>query len=270
MDISSTYNLNDGSKMPVLGFGTYKLASGSEAYSSVLHALRTGYRLIDTASYYRNEEEVGKAIRASGIPRSEIFVTTKIWNDQHADPAAAFEQSRKRLGLDYIDLYLIHWPVPERKETWKALCRLKDGGKAHSIGVANFTVRHLEDFLSSTDVVPAVNQFEFSPFLYQKELLEYCKKHKIQVEAYAPLTRSGKFSHPVIAELAAKHSHTPAQILVRWCIQHGVVPIPKSKTPARIEENARVFDFALSPTDMKKLDSLNEDYRVAPDPTRMP
>src|SRR3989344_6752272 len=157
MDISSTYNLNDGSKMPVLGFGTYKLASGSEAYSSVLHALRTGYRLIDTASYYRNEEEVGKAIRASGIPRSEIFVTTKIWNDQHADPVAAFEQSRKRLRLDYIDLYLIHWPVPERKATWKTLLPLLHDNKVRSIGVANFTIRHLEDLLSSAEIVPAVN-----------------------------------------------------------------------------------------------------------------
>lgn len=270
MDISSTYKLNDGNKIPVLGFGTYRLASGKEAEEAVQHALRTGYRLIDTASYYRNEEDVGKAIRESGIQRSGIFVTTKIWNDQHADPVAAFEQSRKRLALDYIDLYLIHWPVVERKETWKAFCNLQKAGKARSIGVANFTIRHLEDLLSSTDVVPAVNQFEFTPFLYQKELLEFCKRHKIQVEAYAPLTRGAKFQHPVIAELSAKHSRTPSQVLLRWCIQHGVVPIPKSRTPARIEENAGAFNFSLTQADMQKLDSLNEKYRVAPDPTRMP
>lgn len=270
MDASSTYALNDGNRIPVLGFGTYKLAAGKEAYSSVLHALKTGYRLIDTASYYGNEQDVGKAIRASGIPREEVFVTTKIWNDQHGNPLAAFEQSRKRLSLDYMDLYLIHWPVPERKETWKALCALKEEGKARSIGVANFTIRHLEELLASSDVVPAVNQFEFTPFLYQKELLKYCKRHKIQVEAYAPLTRSSKFSHPVITELSAKHSRTPSQILLRWCIQHGVVPIPKSKTPSRIEENAAIFDFTLSSADMKKLDSLDENFRVAPDPTNMP
>ena len=270
MDISFTYKLNDGNRIPILGFGTYRLAAGNEAEEAVLHALRTGYRLIDTASYYGNEESVGKAIRESGIPREKIFVTTKIWNDQHADPIAAFEQSRKRLGLDYIDLYLIHWPVPERKKTWKAMCGLLHDNKVRSIGVANFTIRHLEDLLSSAEIVPAVNQVEFTPFLYQKELLEYCRKKGILLEAYAPLTRSGKFSHPVIAGLSAKHSRTPAQILLRWCMQHEVVPIPKSKTPARIDENAGVFDFTLSQSDMQKLDSLNEDYRVAPEPTRMP
>lgn len=270
MDLSSTCKLNDGNKIPVMGFGTYRLASGKEAEAAALHALRTGYRLIDTASYYRNEEDVGRAIRASGIAREEIFATTKIWNDQHGDPLAAFGESRRRLGLDYVDLYLIHWPVPERRETWKALCSMQDTGKIRSIGVANFTVRHLEDFLSSTDTVPAVNQVEFTPFLYQKDLLQYCKKKGILVEAYAPLTRGAKFQHPAISDIAAKRSRTPAQILLRWCIQHGVVPIPKSHTPARIDENARVFGFSLTASDMKKLDGLNEDYRVAPDPTDMP
>lgn len=270
MDASSTYTLNDGSEIPALGFGTYKLAAGKEAESAVLHALKTGYRLVDTASYYANETEVGAAIRSSGIPRPEIFVTTKIWNTEHGNPLAAFEASRKRLSLDYIDLYLIHWPVPERKQTWKTLLPLLKTGKLRSLGVCNFTVRHLEELLASSEVAPAVNQVEFTPFLFQKELLEYCKRHKIQLEAYAPLTRGAKFQHPVISELATKHSRTPSQILLRWCIQHGVVPLPKSRTPSRIEENAAAFDFALSPSDMKKLDSLGEGYRVAPDPTNMP
>ena len=270
MDISSSYKLNNGNRIPVLGFGTYKLAQGKETCDSVLHALKTGYRLIDTASYYGNEQDVSKAIRASGIPREKIFVTTKIWNTEHADPLAAFEASRKRLGLEFIDLYLIHWPVSERNRTWKTLLPMLKTGKVRSLGVSNFTIRHLEELAQHSDAVPAVNQVEFSPFLYQKELLEYSRKRKIVLEAYAPLTRGTKFNHSEIARLSAKHGKTAGQIMLRWLVQHGIVPLPKSKTLSRIGENAAIFDFSLSGPDMKKLDSLNEDYRVTWDPSGMP
>jgi diketogulonate reductase-like aldo/keto reductase len=267
MGIASAYKLNNSVRIPALGFGTYKTQPGRETEDAVSFALKTGYRLIDTATYYRNEKDVGKAVRDCSIPRKEIFVTTKIWNSDHGDPIGAFEKSLSLLKIDYIDLYLIHWPVEKiRNRTWKTLTGLLDGNKCRSIGVSNFTIRHLEELLAQTSVVPAVNQVEFSPFLFQKDLLDYCTRHKIQLEAYAPLTRGDKFEHPVVHAIAQKYSKTSAQVLLRWCVQHKVIPLPKSKTPQRIRENANIFDFSISAADMKKLDSLNENYRVTWNP----
>ncbi|MFA5106394.1 MAG: aldo/keto reductase [Candidatus Micrarchaeia archaeon] len=268
MDVKSTYSLNNGRKIPILGFGTWRLTS-SESVKAVSHALKSGYRLIDTAAYYQNEAEVGKAIRESKIHRKDVFVTTKLWNSDHSDPKAAFEKSLAALGLEYIDLYLIHWPVPERNESWKVLEGLLDSGKVKSIGVSNFTIRHLDELLDSASIVPAVNQVEFTPYLYQKELLDYCKKKGIRLEAYAPLTRGSKLADPLLSEIASKHKKTAAQVILRWSIQHGVIPLPKSEKPARIAENAALFDFQLDDKDMAMLDSLDEGLRMTWDPEEM-
>ena len=214
-------------------------------------------RLIDTAKFYGNEADVGAAVRESGLPREEIFITTKLWNDDHGfDPALkAFEASRKRLGFPTVDLYLIHWPVPrERRETWRALERILKEGSVRAVGVSNYTIPHLEELLSSSGVVPAVNQVELSPFLAQKPLIEFCRKHGIAVEAYSPLTKG----------------HRLPQILIRWGLQQGIIEIPKSAKPDHIKENAAVFDFEIRPDDMRAIDSLSEDLHVAWDPTGEP
>ncbi|HYS73001.1 MAG TPA: aldo/keto reductase [Thermoplasmata archaeon] len=259
--------------MPVLGLGVWRAASGKETQRAVATALDVGYRLIDTAKLYGNERDVGRAVRASKIPRDEIFITTKLWNTDHGSEAAlrAFEQSRRELGVDSIDLYLIHWPVPGlRQESWKALLDLKEKGLARSIGVSNYTIRHLEELLSASPIPPSVNQVEFHPFLYQADLLAFCQGHRIQLEAYSPLTRGHRLDHPVIKAVAADYRRTPAQILIRWGLQHGLVVIPKSVRPERIRENAQVFDFELSGTDMARLDALDERSHVAWDPDDLP
>ena len=268
MDISSTYALNNGVKIPVLGFGTWQL-NYQEGQKAVNQALKFGYRLIDTAAYYQNEAEVGEAIRASGISRSEIFVVTKLWNSDHFMAKEAFEKSLANLGLGYIDLYLIHWPVPERLESWKTLEKLLGSGKVKSIGVSNFTIRHLEELLDSASVVPAVNQVEFTPFLYQKDLLDYCRKKGIILEAYAPLTRGSRLADPNLEEIAASHKKTPAQVMLRWSVQKGVIPLPRSKNPARIKENADIFDFNLTGKEMNAIDSFDEGLRTTWDPESM-
>lgn len=267
---SLTLTLNDGHKIPLLGFGVYQSPPGRTTYESVSLALKTGYRHIDTASFYRNEADVGRAVRDCGLPRDEIFVTTKLWNsDQGYDRALkAFEHSLAELGLDYIDLYLLHWPVERRRlDSWKALAEIQRDGRCRSIGVSNYTIRHLEELISASDVIPAVNQVEFSPFLYQQELLTFCREASIVLEAYAPLTKGVRLSDPVLSRIAARHKRTPAQILIRWCIEHDVVTLPKSNTPSRIEENARVFDFELGADDLMELDSLDEGFRTSWDPT---
>lgn len=270
MDSISSYTvLNNGVKMPWLGLGVYKSKEGEEVENAVKTALKIGYRSIDTAALYENERGVGKAIRDSGIPREEIFVTTKVWNDRHGYDSTlnAFEESRKKLGLEYIDLYLIHWPVPEKfKETWRALEKLYRDGLVRAIGVSNFQIHHLEELMESCEVKPAVNQVEFHPLLTQKKLLVFCKEHNIQMEAWAPLMRGGVLDAPIIKKIAEKYGKTPAQVVLRWDLQHGVVTIPKSVREERIKENSDIFDFQLTSEEMGQIDSLNQDKRTGPAP----
>lgn len=269
----STVELNNKLKMPQLGFGTWKLREGSECENAVKWALEAGYRLVDTAAIYGNEESVGKAVRESGVLREEIFLTTKLWNDDHERVEKACEESLKRLGTDYVDLYLIHWPVEDgRLQAWKALEKLYESGKCRAIGVSNFTIYHLEDLLEEGrySIVPAVNQVESSPFLFQKGLAEYCGKKRIVIEAYSPLARAHKMDNPVLKKIAAAHSKTPAQVMLRWSLQHGFVTIPKSSRKERIKENFNVFDFSLSRQEMNELDALNENYRTCWDPSSIP
>lgn len=267
--LSDSVKLANGVEMPRLGLGVWKAKDGEEVENAVKAAIETGYRLIDTAAVYKNEEGVGKAIKASGIMREELFITTKVWNDQqgYESTLQAFEESRKKLGLEYLDLYLIHWPVKEKfKETWKALEKLYQDGWVKAIGVSNFQVHHLKDLIADAKVKPMVNQVEFHPYLTQKELLSYCKEENIQMEAWSPLMQGEVVRVDVIKELAEKYGKTPAQIVLRWDLQHGVVTIPKSVKEHRIRENADVFDFELSPEDMDKLDALNKNHRFGPDP----
>jgi methylglyoxal/glyoxal reductase len=273
MTIASTRKLNSGVEIPALGLGVYQIPSGRATEEAVKFALGVGYRHIDTAKLYGNEESVGKAVRESGVPRESVFVTTKLWNSDHGYDSAirAGEASLRRLGLGYIDLYLIHWPVQGlRRESWRALIELKRRGVCKSIGVSNYTVKHLQELLGESDEVPDVNQVEFNPFLYQEKLLRFCNESRIQLEAYSPLTRGYKLRNPVVLEVARSCSKTPAQVLVRWSLQHGLVVIPKSARPERIRENADVFDFEIAAPDMAKLDALSESLRTDWDPTDAP
>jgi diketogulonate reductase-like aldo/keto reductase len=259
--------LNNGVDMPWLGFGVFKVSQG-EVEQAVRKAIAVGYKSIDTAAAYGNEEGVGKAILESGVPREELFITTKVWNsDQgYESTLRAFDTSRRKLKLEYLDLYLIHWPVKEKyNDTWKALVKLYQEGLVRAIGVSNFQIPHLQDLQQRSEIVPAVNQVEFHPLLFQKELLTYCQANRIQLEAWSPLMK-GSLDQPLLRELAAKYKKTPAQIVLRWARQHGVIAIPKSITPSRIEENANVFDFELSAEDMDRIDGLNQNKRLGPDP----
>ncbi|MBK7455721.1 MAG: aldo/keto reductase [Anaerolineales bacterium] len=261
--------LNNGLEMPWLGFGVYQINDGQEVVQAVRNALEIGYRSIDTATVYGNEQGVGKAIRESGIPRENIFLTTKVWNnDQRGERTlAAFEESLKRLETEYVDLYLVHWPVKGcYQETWRAMEKIYQSGRAKAIGVSNFLVHHLEDILRDSQIVPSVNQVEFHPFLVQPELLRFCQNHKIQVEAWSPLMQGKIVTEQVVQKLAENYHKTPAQIVLRWNLQHKVVTIPKSIRSNRIAENTQIFDFELSQADMNVLDALNEGKRVGPDP----
>ncbi|MHA1915722.1 MAG: aldo/keto reductase [Promethearchaeota archaeon] len=268
LDISSTLELNNGIEMPIFGLGTWPL-KGKGAYNAVLWALDIGYLLMDTASLYGNESEIGDALKDTKIDRDNIFITTKVWNsDQgYENTLEAFKKSLQRLKLDYIDLYLIHWPVSGlRNETWRALENIYEQGKVRAIGVSNFTIPHLEELLESTKSIPVVNQIEFSPFLFQKELMDYCQAKNIAVEAYTPLTRGRKFNNKVVADISQKWHKTPAQVLIRWGLQHKVIEIPKSGSKQHLIDNANIFDFKLDEEDMTQLDNLNEDYRIVDDP----
>jgi len=263
--------LRDGHQIPQLGFGVFQVPP-EDTVATVTAALEVGYRAIDTAAAYGNEAQVGEAIAASGLDRDEVFVTTKLWNDHHGHDAAlrALYQSLKRLGLDHVDLYLIHWPVPSQDryvETWEALCELRSDGRARSIGVSNFTVEHLERIVDATGEVPVLNQIELHPHLQQEELRRYHREHGILTEAWSPLGQGqGLLDDPQIAELASTHGRTPAQVVLRWHIQLGNVVIPKSVTRSRIEENFRIFDFELSDAEMETLRGLDAGRRLGPDP----
>ena len=258
--------------MPVFGLGVWQTPAGRSTQEAVRAALDAGYRLIDTAAMYGNEKDGGRAIRESGVARDDVFVTTKLWNDDQGYERAlsAFQKSRQALGLGPVDLYLIHWPAPPRKESWRALVELLRKGECRSIGVSNFTVAHLEELAQTSDVLPSVNQVEFNPYLYQRELLEYCKKHRIQLEAYSPLSRGRRLEEPSIRAVADAHHKSPAQVVLRWGLQHDVVVIPKSVRPERIVENGQLFDFELSDREMARLDQLNENLHVAWDPSKIP
>jgi len=266
--ITDAVTLNNGVKMPWLGLGVYEVKDGREVEQSVLTALGTGYRSLDTAEAYYNEEGVGMAIRKSGVPREELFVTTKVWNSNQAYETTlqAFENSRKRLGLKYIDLYLIHWPARGKYlEAWRAFEKLYKEGYVRAIGVCNCHEQHLNAIMQNYETVPMVNQVELHPLFSQQRLRNFCKEKGIQMEAWAPLIR-GQLNVPVLLKLAKKHGKTPAQIVLRWDLQHGIVTIPKSVHDARIRENADIFDFELSDEDMKEIDALNQNYRWGPNP----
>ncbi|MBL5981996.1 glyoxal reductase [Petrotoga sp. 8T1HF07.NaAc.6.1] len=271
MRITSIYDnteLANKVKIPWLGYGTYK-AHGDELIEGVKYALSIGYRLIDTAEMYENEEEIGKAIRKSKIPRDEIFITSKVWNTNQGFESTlnSFENSLKRLGTDYLDLYLIHWPVSGRYiETWKALEKLYKEGRVRAIGVSNFLIHHLQDIINNCEITPMVNQVEFHPYLLQRDLLDFCQRNKIQLEAWSPLMRGRVQNIPQIVDIAKKYKKTPAQIVLRWDLQHGVVTIPKSVHKERIKENADIFDFELTEEEMKIIDNLDQSKRFGANP----
>ena len=263
-----TTTLNNGVAMPLLGLGVYD-SHKKEAEQAVTWALETGYRLIDTAFIYHNETETGNAIRQSGIPRKDIFLTSKVWNtDQgHDNTLRAFEASLKKLGCEYLDLYLIHWPVrTQGRETWRALEKLHAEQQIRAIGVSNYTEPFLREMLEYAQIVPAVNQVEFSPYLYLKNLLDECQAKNIRLQAYSPLVRGQRMDDPKLVRLAQKYGKTPAQIIIRWALEHGVSTIPKSANYERIKENFDVFDFQLSPGDLLLMDGFNENLRVVDDP----
>ena len=268
LTIDSTVELLNGTEMPRLGLGVWRTQDGEETENAVLAALQAGYRSVDTASLYGNESSVGRAIRASGVPREKVFVTTKVWNDEQGydSTIAAFKRSLERLDTDYADLYLVHWPVVGKyKETYRALEDLYEQGLVRTIGVSNFNISHLEDLMGSCRVKPMVNQVEMHPLLTQKRLFAFCRKEGIQLESWRPLMQ-GRLDQPLIAGLAGKYGKTPAQILIRWQLQLGVVTIPKSSRAERIRENADVFDFELEPEDIVAIDGLNENRRFGKDP----
>jgi methylglyoxal/glyoxal reductase len=267
--LSDTTVLSNGVHMPWMGLGVFKVEDGEEVTSAVKAAIHHGYRSIDTASFYDNEEGVGKAIREAAVPREELFITTKVWNsDQGYDSTLkAFDVSLKKLGLNYLDLYLIHWPVKGKyKDTWRALETLYKQGKVKAIGVSNFQIHHLEDIIGDGEIKPMVNQVEYHPSLTQEELHEYCKQQGIQFEAWSPLKKGRLMKDETILSLAEKYQKTPAQILLRWDLQNGVVTIPKSTKEHRIKENADIFDFSIEQEDMMLISSLNQNERTGADP----
>lgn len=271
--LRSTATLSNGVQMPWLGIGVFKVEEGPELVQAVKFAIKHGYRSIDTASIYGNEEGVGQAIREAleetGLTREDLFITSKVWNADlgYDSTIAAYETSLQKLGLDYLDLYLIHWPVEGKyKEAWRALETLYKEGKVRAIGVSNFQVHHLTDVMKDAEIVPMINQVEYHPRLTQKELQAFCMEHNIQLEAWSPLMQGQLLDNPVLQEIAASYHKTVAQIIIRWDLQNGVITIPKSTKEHRIVENSTVFDFELTKEDMARIDQLNDNLRVGPDP----
>jgi diketogulonate reductase-like aldo/keto reductase len=273
LSLRSTLTLHNGVEIPRLGLGVYQSPPGAVTQRAVREALALGYCHIDTAKAYRNEEDVGRALADSGLQREEVFVTTKLWHADHGYDEAirACRDSLGRLGLAVVDLYLIHWPgFGPRRESWRALVTLYEEGKCRAVGVSNYTVRHLEELLATSPLVPMVNQVELSPFLSQRDLIDICRRHKIAVEAYSPLTQGQKLDDERLLRVARKHRKTAAQVLIRWALEHDLIVLPKTVRRERLQENADVFDFALDGQDMAILDGLDEGLRVAWDPTNVP
>jgi methylglyoxal/glyoxal reductase len=272
-NLQSTTTLHNGVKMPWFGLGVFKVEEGPELVNAVKTAIQYGYRSIDTAAIYQNEEGVGEGIReglkGAGISREDLFVTSKVWNSDlgYESAIAAFETSLEKLGLDYLDLYLIHWPVEGKyKDAWRALETLYKEGKIKAIGVSNFQIHHLEDLMKNAEIKPMVNQVECHPRLTQKELKDYCKENGIQLEAWSPLMQGEILDNQDLQEIATKHNKTVAQVILRWDLQNQIVTIPKSTKEHRIKENADIFDFTLTDDEMERIDGLNQNHRVGPDP----
>jgi diketogulonate reductase-like aldo/keto reductase len=270
-----TITLSGGVEIPRLGLGVYRSGQGRETRAAVTTALELGYRHIDTAAAYGNEEEVGDAIGESGVARADVFVTTKLWNDHHGydDALCAFDDSLARLGFDYVDLYLIHWPVPDRRrDSWRALERIHADGRARAIGVSNYMVRHLDELLAHAHTPPAVNQIELHPFLYRTRAptIARCREHGIAIEAYSPLTKGKRLDHPVLRRVAQAHGRSTAQVLIRYALQKDAIVLAKSVHRERIRENADVFDFVLDDAGMAALDALDEGLATGWDPTDAP
>lgn len=268
-NLQDVKKLHNGVEMPCIGLGVYQMKDEEEAYAAIKYAIEHGYRSIDTAHIYGNEHIVGRAAKESGIPREKLFITTKVWNtDQGYDATLkAFEQSMEKLGMEYIDLYLIHWAVKDKyKETWRALERLYDEKVVKAIGVCNFQIHHLKDLEANSNEKPVINQVELHPRLTQEPLREYCQNHDIAVEAWSPIARGRLLEEPTLMHLSKKHGKTTAQIILRWHLQNGHIIIPKSVHEKRIRENADLFDFELSMADMNEINGLNMDERFGPDP----
>ncbi len=273
-NMNSTITLNNGIEMPRLGLGVFRVEDSSELINSVKVAIKNGYRSIDGAAIYGNEEAMGEGIREgikeAGISREDLFITSKVWNADlgYESTIAAYEASLNRLGVDYLDLYLIHWPVEGKyKEAWKALEYLYKEGRVRAIGVSNFQVHHLQDLLGDAEIKPVINQVELHPYLSQKKVREFCKENDIQVEAWSPLMAgNGLLENEILKEIAKEYNKTVAQIVLRWDLQSQVVTIPKSTNERRLIENIDIFDFNLSKSDIDRIDSLNQDLRVGPDP----
>nr|WP_146223188.1 aldo/keto reductase [Ureibacillus chungkukjangi] len=272
-NLQATTTLHNGVKMPWFGLGVFKVEEGPELVNAVKAAIKNGYRSIDTAAIYGNEEGVGKGIKEglqeAGISREELFVTSKVWNADlgYESTLAAFETSLAKLDLEYLDLYLIHWPVEGKyKDAWRALETLYKEGRIKAIGVSNFQIHHLEDLMKDAEIKPMINQVEYHPRLTQKEVQAFCKENGIQLEAWSPLMQGQLLDNETLQEIASKYNKSVAQIILRWDLQNGVVTIPKSTKEHRIIENADVFDFELTGEDMKLIDGLNQNHRVGPDP----
>ncbi|MDO1512987.1 aldo/keto reductase [Maribacter confluentis] len=268
-DLNGSFTLHNGVKMPYLGLGTYQADNEQEVVEAVKNAIEIGYRHIDTAAIYQNEEGVGKGLRESKVDRSELFVVSKVWNNDqgYESTIKAFEQSLERLGLDYLDLYLIHWPVRGKyTETWKALEYLYNQKRIRAIGVSNFLQHHLEDILEDCTVVPMVNQMEFHPHVVQQDLIDFCRAHAIQYESWSPFMQGEVFKLEICNELAKKYAKSVAQVILRYNLQKGIVAIPKSVHTERIRSNADIFEFELSKEDIAYLDSLENGKRTGPDP----
>lgn len=257
--------LSNGVKIPSIGFGTYKLGDNENSVSALKHALEVGYRHIDTASFYGTEEAIGIALKESDVKREDIFLVTKLWNDCHGYENAmnAFKESIKKLGVDYLDLYLIHWPNELNADTWRALEDLYNEGKVKAIGVCNFKKGHLEELKKTAKIMPMTNQIEIHPGCSQKDMIEYCKENNIQLVAWGPIMRGRVLSEPIMIELSKKYNKTIPQITLRWHIQNGIIPIPKSSNEDRIKENFNIYNFEISKEDMLKIDSLNRNENVS-------